>query len=219
MQNNFLMDVKFGTSWGVTPVIFKIWILGWLFSKIVQLASPRGYFWDSNFRVYFFFRYVEGGVLGNNNSIKKCKTTYGGKIWVKLESCPINFQNLSTCVTFFKNGLQLAGPRGCFWKFSKISPTCPKFNTHKKIVVHFFIQMLLLPKTPPSTYLKIKKIKGPKVDHFHFFFFTFHFTSLHFTSRLWFDFSQFSPKKWHRLHFYKRNPFKNESNQKKKVRQ
>ena len=26
--------------------------------------------------------------------------------------------------------------------------------------------MLLLPKTPPSTYLKIKKFKGPKVDHF-----------------------------------------------------
>ena len=32
-------------------------------------------------------------------------------------------------------------------------------------------------------------------------------------------FSQFSPKKWNHLHFYKRNPFKNESDQKKKVRQ
>merc|ERR1711879_463809 len=52
------------------------------------------------------------------------------------------------------------------------SPTCPKFNTHKKVVVHFFIPMLLIPKTPPLTYPKIKKFKGPKTDHF-----TFHFHS------------------------------------------
>ena len=30
--------------------------------------------------------------------------------------------------------------------------------------------MQLLPKTLPSTYLQIKKFKGPKVDHFHFHF-------------------------------------------------
>ena len=37
--------------------------------------------------------------------------------------------------------------------------------------------MILLLKTSPSTYLKIKKIKEPKVDPFHF---TFHFHfSLH----------------------------------------
>ena len=56
----------------------------------------------------------------------------------------------------------------------KISPTCPKFNTHKKFVVHFFIPMLLLPLTPPLIYLKLKKIKGPKMDSL-FHFFTFHF--------------------------------------------
>merc|ERR1712155_13264 len=47
-------------------------------------------------------------------------------------------------------------------KFLKISPTCPKFNTHKKFVVHFFIPMLLLPPTPFLIYLTLKKIKGPK---------------------------------------------------------
>ena len=61
-----------------------------------------------------------------------------------------------------------------FWKFFQRPPTCPKFNTHKKVVVHFFILMLLLPKTPPLTYPKRKKFKGPKMDHFT------HFTSLHF---------------------------------------
>merc|ERR1712198_786411 len=44
----------------------------------------------------------------------------------------------------------------------------PKFNTHKKIVVHFFIPMLLLPLTPSLIYLKLKRFKGPKTDHFHF---------------------------------------------------
>ena len=61
-----------------------------------------------------------------------------------------------------------------FWKFLKISPTCPKFNTHKKFVVHFFIPMLLLPLTPPLIYLKLKKIKGPKMDSLSLFTFTFH---------------------------------------------
>jgi len=49
-----------------------------------------------------------------------------------------------------------------FWKFLKISPTCPKFNTHKKVVLHFFILMLLLPKTPSSTYPKTKNLKDQK---------------------------------------------------------
>ena len=56
-------------------------------------------------------------------------------------------------------------------------PTCPKFNTHKNIVVHFFIPMLLLPQTPTLIYLKLKKNKGPKTHSLHF---TFTFTSLHF---------------------------------------
>ena len=67
-----------------------------------------------------------------------------------------------------------------FWKFLKISSTTPKYQTHKKIVVHFFIPMLLLPLTPPLIYLKLKKIKGPKTHSLHFHFtFTFTFTSLH----------------------------------------
>merc|ERR1712035_241602 len=39
--------------------------------------------------------------------------------------------------------------------------------------VHFFIPMLLLPLTSSLIYLKLKKIKGPKMDslfHFHFTF-------------------------------------------------
>merc|ERR1711947_26408 len=53
------------------------------------------------------------------------------------------------------------------------SPTCPKFNTHKKVVVHFFPPMLLVPKTPPLTYPNMRRFKGPKMDsltslHFHF---------------------------------------------------
>ena len=39
--------------------------------------------------------------------------------------------------------------------------------------------MLLLPKTPPLIYLKLKKIKGPKMDSlFHFFSLHFHKHSL-----------------------------------------
>ena len=32
----------------------------------------------------------------------------------KLGSCPNDFKNLTITVTFFKNGLQLVGPRGYF---------------------------------------------------------------------------------------------------------
>ena len=56
-----------------------------------------------------------------------------------------------------------------FWNFFRRPPTCPKFNTHKKVVVHFFIPMLLLPKTPPLTYPNIKEFKGPKKHHFTLF--------------------------------------------------
>ena len=73
-------------------------------------------------------------------------------------------------VPFFRK----LSPTGCFWKFLKISSNSPKYNTHKKIVLHFFIPMLLLPITPPLTYLKLKKNKGLKVDHF-----THSLTSLH----------------------------------------
>ena len=65
-----------------------------------------------------------------------------------------------------------------FWKKFRRPPTCLKFNTHKKFVAHFFIPMLLLPLTPPLIYLKIKKFKGTKVDHFfslHFSLPLFHF--------------------------------------------
>ena len=198
------MGVKFWTSWGVAPTIFKITLLRWLFPKMVSnlwffenlhgifhiklkaiffngisfenwlrfqkkikgisfvkfypraslaravfsfktfsdcewrshLPSPttstswktetEGFgcevksevkwsewclFWSLNF---FIFRYVEGGVLGNNYiSIKKCTTTF---LWVlnfgQVGEIFKNFQNHTTTVTFFKNGLQLV----IFWK-------------------------------------------------------------------------------------------------------
>ena len=58
---------------------------------------------------FFVFGYVEDGVLGNNNiSIKKCRTTF---LWVlnfgQVGEIFKNFQNHTTTVTFFKNGLQL----------------------------------------------------------------------------------------------------------------
>ena len=58
---------------------------------------------------FFVFRYVEGGVLGNNYiSIKKCRTTF---LWVlnfgQVGEIFKNFQNHTTTVTFSKNGLQL----------------------------------------------------------------------------------------------------------------
>ena len=47
----------------------------------------------------------------------------------------------------------------------------PTFVTNKK-VTHFFIQMQLLPKTPPSTFLK-KKNKDQNMRHFSLFTVTF----------------------------------------------
>ena len=58
---------------------------------------------------FFVFRYVEGGVLGNNYiSIKKCRTTFLWE-WYFGEVGEIfkNFQNHPLGEGFWKNGLQL----------------------------------------------------------------------------------------------------------------
>merc|ERR1712208_121842 len=73
------------------------------------------------------------------------------------------------------------------------SPTCPKFNTHKKVVLHFFIPMLLLPKTPTLIYLKLKKNKGPKTHSLHFTF-TSLSLSLHFTFTFTINFRRVVPR-------------------------
>merc|ERR1711954_302383 len=70
--------------------------------------------------IFFVFRYVEGGILGNNNiGIKKCTTTF---LWVlnfgQVGEIFKNFQNHSTTVTFSKNGLQLV----IFEKFTRDFP-------------------------------------------------------------------------------------------------
>ena len=59
--------------------------------------------------IFFNLRYIKGGVRGNNNiGIKKCTTNF---LWVlnfgQVGEIFKNFQNHTTTVTFFKNGLQL----------------------------------------------------------------------------------------------------------------
>ena len=54
------------------------------------------------------------GLGYNNIGIKKCTTSFGSKVRDKLRCCPKNFQNLTTGMTFFKNGLQFDGPWGYF---------------------------------------------------------------------------------------------------------
>ena len=64
---------------------------------------------------------------------------------------------------------------GFFENFWVNSLTCLELHSYKKIVVHIFIPMLLLPLTHPLIHLKLKKMKGPKMDSLHFHFhFTFH---------------------------------------------
>ena len=72
--------------------------------------------------VFFFFnfRYSKGGVRGNNNiGIKMCTTNF---LWVlnfgQVGEIFKNFQNHTTTVTFFKNGLQLV----IFEKFTRDFP-------------------------------------------------------------------------------------------------
>ena len=48
------------------------------------------------------------------------------------------------------------------------SPTCTKFYSHKKVVLHFCILILLLPNTLPLTYPNINKFKDQKLRHFTF---------------------------------------------------
>merc|ERR1712115_73539 len=59
--------------------------------------------------IFFNLRYIKGGVGGNNKiGIKKCTTNF---LWVlnfgEVGEIFKNFQNHTTTVTFFKNGLQL----------------------------------------------------------------------------------------------------------------
>jgi len=78
--------------------------------------------WSEKWSVFgplnsFIFGYVKEGVLGNNNiGIKKCTTTF---LWVlnlgQVGEIFKNFQKHPRGESFWKNGLQLVGPRGYFW--------------------------------------------------------------------------------------------------------
>ena len=70
--------------------------------------------------IFFSLRYIKGGLRGNNNiGIKKCTTNF---LWVlnlgQVRGRRQNFQNHTTTVTFFKNGLQHV----IFEKFTKDFP-------------------------------------------------------------------------------------------------
>merc|ERR1712208_150718 len=79
-----------------------------LLSVLVKVKSEKS---ESIFGPLIFFnlRYIKGGVRGKNNiGIKKCTTNF---LWVltfgEVGEIFNNFQNHTTTVTFFKNGLQL----------------------------------------------------------------------------------------------------------------
>ena len=133
MHNKFLMAVKFWTSWGVATTIFKITILRWLFSKMVSnlwflknlqrifhikllwvkwMSDDKKVLWFSWNLYILYIMYIP-----ITKTEEKCagQLSYGCKILDKLGSCPNNFQNHTTTVTFFKNGVQLV----IFWKISK----------------------------------------------------------------------------------------------------
>ena len=54
MQNNFLMGMKFDTSWGVTPRIFKITLLERVFEKMVSNLSILEGVFEAKFQGWFF---------------------------------------------------------------------------------------------------------------------------------------------------------------------
>ena len=110
MQNNFLMGVKFWTSWGSLKNFSKSYYWDDFFKNGLQLVCPRGYFWDQISELFFFnLRYIKGGVRGNNNiGIKKCTTIF---LWV------LNFGEVGEILENFQKH-----PLGeSFWKiFSKV---------------------------------------------------------------------------------------------------
>ena len=60
--------------------------------KVKSESESEVIFWSL---IFFVFRYVEGGVLGNNNiGIKKCTTTF---LWV------LNFGQVGGRQFFFQN--------------------------------------------------------------------------------------------------------------------
>ena len=54
MQNNFLMGMKFDTSWGVTTRIIKITLLERVFEKIVSNLSILEGVFEAKFQGWFF---------------------------------------------------------------------------------------------------------------------------------------------------------------------
>ena len=86
----------------------------------------------------------------------------------------------------FRDHFSKKSPQQCDFENSWVnSPTCLELYSHKKIVGHFFIPMLLLPLTFPLIYLKLKKIEGPRMDSLFF-----HFPQLHLTSKVDPNFTQ-----------------------------
>ena len=106
------------------------------------------------------------------------------KFFLKKNKPEILSQKYPLGPTSWRSFFEKIIPVVIFWNFFWWPPTCPKFNTHKKVVVHFFIPMLLLPKTPPLTYPSMKRFKGPKMDFTSQNYFRDHFWKNHPSSQI-----------------------------------
>ena len=123
MHNNFLMGMKLETSWGVDPKIFKNTLVKRVFEKMVSNLSilegciecwaipaidllPR-WSWMKKWKkvkwkkwrvfwslIFFNFRYVMGGVKGNNNIGIKVQKKFlmGFKFWTSWGVGPTIFK-------------------------------------------------------------------------------------------------------------------------------
>ena len=118
VHNNFLMGVKFETSWGVDPGFFKITMLRWLFS----LWSEKKW-WVFGPLNLFNLRYIKEGVGGNNNiGIKKCTTIF---LWV------LNLGQVGGRRKIFQN-------HTATMIFSKMVSNFKNFSRSKRVTLNFF---------------------------------------------------------------------------------
>ena len=91
MQNNFLMGVKFWTSWGVARTIFKITMLRRLFSKMVSNLTVLEGIFETKFQGRFFFRKKNSWI--SSVKLKASWINFKGIFHIKLKSK--NFKRVS----------------------------------------------------------------------------------------------------------------------------
>ena len=110
--------------------------------------SPKGSILQKKSLNFFFFR---------NKKISFSKTRSSLAWTVKLETIFLKTLSKRVFLKILEN----------FSNFSKIS------NPQENCCALFYTYVVVTPNPPPLTYLKLKKIKGPKMDSLHFTFFHF----------------------------------------------